>query len=364
MSACIYHDAESVTICPSCDFAVCQQCVDGGEDGVCAECTASNANQAAAAQAEEVPRCKYCRIAADDETPIDHDGYCETCAALPRCATHSELIAFDACKSCRSQYCRKCLGFNNVCEACTARQAAAPRPKPAAPKPGATGPVKAGTGPVKSGTGPVKGGTGAIKKGTGPTGRPDAPRPKRPRPPGAAGPAKPGTGRKKPESELDEKGRPKKRPPTRGAAAIEAKMQQSQMGQRARMQLIAAVVVVGAIAMVLLSGWVMRANSTEESSKQVQAQMVEVHRAVVRFHKKHNRLPTNEDDIKRTLKTMAVPNAARYRISLEPGKPSSVVYQLSGEEGFMIMGVDGKGQLVQNSDGTPVTIDQYYDSGL
>jgi hypothetical protein len=92
--------------------------------------------------------------------------------------------------------------------------------------------------------------------------------------------------------------------------------------------------------------------------------MVEVHRAVVKFHKKHNRLPTNEDDIKRTLKTMAVPDAARYRISLEPGKPSSVVYQLSGEEGFMIMGVDGKGQLIQNSDGSAVTIDQYYDSGL
>jgi type II secretory pathway pseudopilin PulG len=351
MADCIYHDAVAVTNCPECDFAVCQACLDGGEDGMCANCTEDRARRAQAVVAEEVARCKYCRIAEDDETPLDHDGYCGTCAALPRCATHDDLIAFDNCKSCRAQYCRKCLGFNNVCESCTAKQKAAP-PRP--PKP-ATAERPAGTGAIKRPP------DGAKKPGTGPVKRPadgGPPKPKRPRPPAAqAEGAKPGAKRKKGEPELDEKGRPKKRPPSRGTQAVEAKLQSS-MGGRARKQFIAVGVVVGAVAIVLLSGLVMRASSTEEQTKQVQDQMVEVHRAVSHYYKQHSRLPSNGEEIKTTMVALGVKNAKRIKIT-DKLAPGAVFYQLSGEEGFVIMGGDSKGEAIKTGSGAPVTLDQY-----
>lgn len=346
MSACIYHDAESVTICPSCDFAVCQECLDGGADGVCANCTEDRARQQAQVAAEEVERCKYCRIAADEETTLDHDGYCTTCAALPRCATHDDLIAFDHCKSCRQQFCRKCLGFNNVCEACTIKQKAnPPRPKP----PAAAG----GTGAVKRPDGAKKG-TGTVRKGEGP------PKPKRPRPPGTAAgkPGAPGARRKKGEPELDEKGRPKKRPPSRGTAAMEAKLQ-SKMGGNARKQLIAAMVVVGACVLVLASSLVMRASSAESQTKVIQDQMVTVHQTVLAYYKEYKRWPPSADAIKDEMIKLGTKDAKRIKVADKP-EPSAVVYQLSGEDGFMVTGADPKGETIKSTNGNPVALDQYF----
>src|SRR5687768_12150539 len=110
MSACIYHDeAESVTLCPGCDFGVCQKCMDERVAGVCSTCSEEQAlrqqdrEQRGADVAQNVPRCNYCRAAGDDETPLDEEGYCEACRVLPRCSDHSELIAVGHCKSCRQE---------------------------------------------------------------------------------------------------------------------------------------------------------------------------------------------------------------------------------------------------------------------
>jgi hypothetical protein len=365
MSACIYHDAEAVAVCPSCDFAVCQGCLDNGADGMCEECAGARDRQAAMAAVEEVERCKYCRIASDEETILDMDGYCASCAALPRCATHDDLIAFDACKSCRQQYCRKCLGFNNVCEACTLKQKAAPpRPKPPASAGGTgavkregakagTGAVKKGTGAVKKGTGPIKGGTGPIKAEAG-----DRPKPKRPRPPGPGAKPTDAKGRKRPEPELDEKGRPKKKPPSRGTAAMASKMD-AQLAGRARKQMVAMAVVIGAIAIILMGSMMVKASSPEAQTKAVQEQMVAVQQAVVAFNKSHSHWPASAEDIRGQLTQMGVPGASKFKIATKPA-PSTVIYQLSGEDGFLITGTDAEGQVLKSSNGNPIALDQYF----
>jgi hypothetical protein len=267
---------------------------------------------------------------------------------LPRCATHDDLIAFDHCKSCRAQYCRKCLGFANVCEACTIKQKANP-PKP--PKPAA---AAGGTGAMKRPDG-AKRGTGPVKKGEGP------PRPKRPRPPGATPAGKgasAGARRKKGEPELDEKGRPKKKPPSRGTQAMEAKLQ-TKMAPNARMQMIATFVVIGACVIVLAGSFVMRASSTESQSKVIQEQMVTVHQAAVAYYKENKRWPPTPDAVKDELIKMGAKGAKNIKVADKP-TPSAVVYQLSGEDGFLVTGADAKGEVIKTANGSPIALDQYF----
>jgi hypothetical protein len=343
MADCIYHDAVAVTNCPECDFAVCQACLDGGEDGMCANCTEDSNRRASAVVAEEVARCKYCHIAEDDETPLDTDGYCGTCAALPRCATHDDLIAFDTCKGCRQQFCRKCLGFNNVCEACTAKQKAAP-PRP--PRPPAE---KAGAAKRPDG----------AKKGAGPAKRPDGPKPKRPRPPAADEAPK---RRKKGEPELDAKGRPKKRPPSRGTQAMEAKLQAQAAAKRRPM--IIAGAVVGLVVVTLLVG-MFRPMSAEDFNNRIRPQMVAVHKAVLMYYRENRSLPRSEGALKAKLDSMPGDELKGLKLKFggSPDGPGQVVYKKRGE-GFVVQATDQKGELMLGETGMPLTLDESYDSGI
>jgi hypothetical protein len=151
MSDCIYHDAPSVAVCPACEFPVCQECIDGGENGVCAECTTERKERQAnsvlvrdflpaapIAPVVSAARCGYCRVLEDEETPLNEEGFCESCAILPRCVNHIDLVAVDKCKVCRQPHCRKCLGFTNICPSCTekgkvASESAAKITKPKSP---------------------------------------------------------------------------------------------------------------------------------------------------------------------------------------------------------------------------------------
>lgn len=355
MSACIYHDAEAAAICASCDFAVCQVCLDGGKDGVCATCYEEDAHRAERAEraaATEIRRCAYCRAMEDDETPLDPHGYCGSCAALTRCATHEEAIAFGQCQVCRSQYCRKCLGFEDICTGCKAKAAAADRPKPQGTKklPNAGGTNKLGTdelpkkrpagAPTKRGTGTQRPGTG--KPGTGRTGT------------GKTGTGKVGTGKLGAEA----------KPPTRGQAAIQARLQVSSKPIPRTWLIgggVAAVVLVLGLLVMLMSG----GNSAEAVTERMQRRAVSVHQAVVHHYHKSGKLPQRPEEIKQALRTLKVEGASKIRIALDEkrARPESVIYKRDGETNFIIQASDREGELLKRDDGQVFYLDQFFDSG-
>jgi hypothetical protein len=325
--------------------------MDTGVDGVCATCSEERAirQQESAVQrdwevAQNVPRCNYCRAAEDEDTTLDTEGYCDACRVLPRCSDHSELIAVGHCKSCRQEFCRKCLGFTDVCQSCAAKQKAKPPSKP----PGASTAPKAG---ASSGA------------------KPSGARPKKKRPPGAdkaapKGATKPGEAppkRKKGEPELDEKGRPKKKPPPRGQAAMVDKLKAKQSGKK-KVYILATSVVGALCVLVLLSGMWMKAVSPEEQAKRVEEKMVVVHRAVLHYHKVTGQLPNTTDDIYRALGDMRVKGAKSIKIGLSPAEvPGGVVFKR--EKGaFYITGADTTGQVLKNANGQAIYLDQYFDS--
>lgn len=325
--------------------------MDEGADGVCATCAEERSirQQQSAVQrdwevAQQVPRCNYCRAAGDEETPLDEEGYCEACRVLPRCSDHSDLIAVGHCKSCRQEFCRKCLGFTDVCQACAAKQKAKPAAKPG----------------TKSGARPA--GASAGSKAGATAGKPTGARKKK-RPPGAAAPEPKGARPKgKKEVELDEKGRPKKKPPTRGQTAVAEKLKAKAAGRNKLYIMISSVA--GALCvLVLLSGMWIKANSPEAESKRLQDQMVAVHRAVGYYYRKTNQLPRTGQDIQAALMEMRVKGANRIRIVAAgaPPAPSSIVYEPKGEA-FYIKAADGKGALLKNEAGGVIQLDQYFDS--
>lgn len=347
MSApCIYHDDQpSVTLCPGCDFGVCQKCMDEGAEGVCATCNEernvrreTSAIQREYEVAQSVRRCNYCRVGEDDETPLDQEGYCEACRVLPRCTTHVDLIAVGHCKSCRSEYCRKCLGFTDICQDCQSKQKAQPK-KPggasSAPRAGAT-----------SGTSPA----GARKKKR-PAGT-EADRPKKKRPPGAKGAA-----------EDTEEKKKKKKKPTRGEIALKEK-QQAKTAGKLRMQVLVVGIVGALVCIVMASGMWMRAQSPEEQAKRLQEQMVMVHQGVFHYYRKMNQMPRTADDIKRALADMKNREGRSIRIHTGEGSPppGSVIFTPGEDTGFTIKATDHKGEFLKAQGGAPIMIDQYYDS--
>lgn len=329
--------------------------MDEGADGVCSTCSEERAvrAQTSAVQrewevAQQVPRCNYCRAAADDETPLDEEGYCEACRVLPRCTDHADLIAVGHCKSCRQEFCRKCLGFTDVCQACAAKQKAKPAAKPG---------TKSGAKPAGAGSSAKAGASGA---------KPGGARPKKKRPPGAAEAEPKGARPKgkggKPAVELDEKGRPKKKPPTRGQTAVAEKMKAKSAG-RSKLFIIMSSVAGALCVLVLLSGMWLKANSPEAESVRLQEQMIQVHRAVIHYQNKTHRLPGSADDIRAALAELRLKGANRIRVVMAGAgsSPSSVVFEPKGES-FFIRAADGKGQELRNASGGVVEINQYFDS--
>ncbi|MDB5100872.1 MAG: hypothetical protein JWM80_5293 [Cyanobacteria bacterium RYN_339] len=353
MSACIYHDAEAVAICPSCDFGVCQTCMDQGSEGVCSTCSEErdmrrqhSALQREYTVEEQVARCNYCRAQADEETPLDGQGYCPTCSTLARCCLHDDLIAVGHCKSCRKEYCRKCLGFTDVCQSCTAKNKS--RPTKAAP-PSTVKNVKkraAGTSPMKESASGRKDGEGrrrdetAALKGGGTKSSKNAP-------------AEPENGEKK-----------KKKAPTRGMIAMEAKMAAKAPAPK-RFPIIAAALVGAVGVIVFLSGTMLNASSPEGQLKLRQEEMVKVHRGVIQYYKDHGKLPSKPDQIVGTLRRMDVKGAEKLKIAMGMGQkgspPNTILYAASGAT-FMVLAADDKGKVLLNSRGQPLSLDQSYDS--
>lgn len=316
--------------------------MDGGAEGVCKTCAEerSSRRESSAFQREYVvetvvARCNYCRAGEDETTTLDHDGYCEACRALPRCIQHGELIAVGHCKTCRREFCRKCLGFTDVCQDCTAKNKTKPL-KEKAPTAGAA---------AKSGK------IGAKKaKQTSPMVGPAA----------AKGKAKSMTG-SRPLAEPESKGKKKAAlPPSRGRKAMEEKLVNKSAG-RTRSQIMVAATALAVGILVLISGAFMHAMSPEEQAKRMREQMITVHKGVVHYMKKVGKAPKDEGDIRRALSDMKAPNSARIVISFGVSQPSAVIYKPSRSGGFIIQATNERGELLQDS-GTPFYLDQYFDS--
>ncbi len=347
MSSCIYDDAPSVTVCTGCDFGVCQDCIDGGGDGVCKTCyeERSSRQKESAFQREytvetHVPRCNYCRAAEDETTTLDAEGYCDACRALSRCILHEELIAVGHCKTCRREFCRKCLGFTDVCQECTAKNKTKPLKDKApsataAPKPSKSPKKAKKTAPMEEPAASARGTKGG-KAGT--------------------------KGLKGKSKQLEEEPALKKGPkkPSRGQAAIVEKLQKNS-GARSRTQLLIAASILAIGMLVMVSGMYMHAMSPEEQARKIKDQMVTVHRGVVHHYKKRGKLPKNSEDIQRALAEMKVRGAGRIKITLKATEPGAVIY-VPGQSGFMVQGADSKGELLMSPTGVPFYLDQYYDS--
>lgn len=348
MSApCIYHDEfESIALCPGCDFGVCQKCMDDGAEGVCSTCAEerafrkeNSAVQRAYEVAEAVARCNYCRVASSDEAPLDAHGYCEACQALPRCTTHSDLIAVGHCKGCRQEYCRKCLGFTDVCQDCTAKQKVKPKkPAPAGAEPaGARKGASRGQAPAgaRKRTAPL-----GAEPGAGPAG-------KRKRPAGAGKPSG--------KAEAGEDGVKKKPKPSRGEAALQEKLK----GERSPLNVVIASVAGALVLLVLFSGMFLSAQSPEAQAKRIRQEMQLVHQAVMHYERKVGRLPAQPDEIKRALADMRAPNHKKIRIGLSPAEaPGGVVYARVGNRGFMITGADSDGNSLRDASGAVLYLNQ------
>lgn len=350
MSSCIYHDADAVAICPSCDFGVCQACLDGGSEGVCQTCVEEREfrQKTSAVQREYtteavLPRCNYCRAAADDDTPLDADGYCPTCTILPRCVSHQDLIAVGPCKGCRRDFCRKCLGFTDVCPTCTANN----RVKPKAQTKPMTAGGRSPTRPMGKGSRGVeapaaKGKTGPIKG-----------------PPGPGGTGKMKGGKAAPAEE----GKPKRG--RGGKEAIEAKLQ-AQNGGNMRTQL----AIAGVVLLLLLGGafGFLKANasSPEEQARRLQEQMVAVHKAVLAHQSRLQHLPRNQGELLGSLAEASVPDRKHLKLVMRPqnapplnrGEPNTVYYQAAGD-GFIVLATDAEGKLLTDAKGGPIMLDQF-----
>lgn len=332
MSACIYHEAEAVTICPGCDFGVCQACMDGGGDGVCATCFEERqSRQESSAPAAEVRRCNYCRAAEDDLTTIDEEGYCEACRVLPRCSDHSELIAVGQCKGCRQEFCRKCLGFTDYCQSCAAKEKA----KPQVPRPPAA--------PARP--------AGAKKK-----------RPAGARPPAGKAPSKRGDGAGKASGKGPAEAGARKRKPSRGREALQARLEAKSSG-RGRVGIIVVAVVCALGLLTFLSGMYLQATSPEEQVKQLEDQMVVVHRAVRHYQHVVGHLPNSPRDIYRSLADMKVSNYRQIHVALlSTDLPKrSILYSHKGAT-FTICASDGTGNLLKTPSGGVISLDQSFDS--
>ena len=329
--------------------------MDGGGDGVCKTCfeERSSRQRESAFQRERtveavVPRCNYCRAAEDEATTLDAEGYCDACRALSRCILHEELIAVGHCKTCRREFCRKCLGFTDVCQECTAKAKTKPLKDKApsaaaAPKPGKSPKKAKKTSPMEAPAPAAKG----ARTGTGPMKA------------GAAAAGKKGKTKGLPEDAEPPKKGPKK--PSRGQAAMEEKLQKNS-AKRSRTQLIAAASILALGILIMVSGMYMHAMSPEEQARRVKDQMVTVHRGVVHHYRKNGKLPKSSEDIQRALAELKVKGAGKIKISLRTAtEPGAVVY-VPSQSGFMIQGADNKGQLLLSPAGSPFFLDQYYDS--
>jgi hypothetical protein len=203
----------------------------------------------------------------------------------------------------------------------------------------------------------AKKGTGPVKKGDG------SPKPKRPRPPGAKDgpPGKAGARRKRGEPELDEKGRPKKRPPSRGTVAMEAKLKAQSEGNR-RPKIIAAVAG-GVLLLVLLAG-IFRPISAEEFGTRMRPQMIAVHKAVLAYYRRHRELPPDSGALRDQLVSMSLPEAKGLKLKFcqAPDGPGQVIYMKKGD-GFVVQATDNNGHMLVGDDGSPLSFNQFYESG-
>jgi hypothetical protein len=342
MASCIYDDSPSVAICSGCDFGVCQACLDGGGDGVCRTCAEERAHrrESSAIQREyeapavQVRRCNYCRAAEDDSTTLDGDGYCEACRDLPRCVAHSDLIAVGNCKACRREYCRKCLGFTDVCQSCQARQktrpltdkggAAAAAGKPVTKKARKTSPIEAPAPAARKGD---KGG-GGTAAATGPDGKPA-----------------------------------KKR--SRGQAVIEEKLRSAHTSEQSKTKKLVLAAATAVVLLLMPAGAYLQAMSPEAQSAKIYEQMVVVHRGVVHHYRKTNKIPKSVPEIRAALEEMNVKGARRIKIAMDDdSRTGAVIYAPSQTgSGFMIQGADSRGELLMAPNDTPLFLDQYYESG-
>jgi hypothetical protein len=340
MASCIYDDSPSISICPGCDFGVCQDCVDAGSEGVCRTCSEERAHrrESSAIQREyeapstQVRRCNYCRAAEDDSTALDGDGYCEACRELPRCVAHGDLIAVGNCKSCRREYCRKCLGFTDVCQSCQSRQ----KTRPLSDRGGAAAAAAKAAPKKAKKTSPIEGNPPAARKGE-----------KGGSPPAATAEGKPG----------------KKR--TRGQAAIEERLRAKRSAQHSRTRNLVLAAVAAVFLLLMSGGAYLHAMSPEAQAAKIQEQMVTVHRAVVHHYRKTNKLPQSVPEIRAALEEMHVKGARRIKIAMEgDSRTGAVIYMPSRTgSGFMIQGANGRGELLMAPNDAPLFLDQYYESG-
>lgn len=339
MASCIYDDSPAVGVCPGCDFGVCQSCLDQGTEGVCKTCAEeretrrsnSALNRTYETPAAPVKRCNYCRAAEDEQTSLDEEGYCEACRALPRCIAHADLVAVGHCKTCRREFCRKCLGFTDICQACQAK----PKTRPLTDK--AAAEAARGGKPAKKArqTAPMDG--GGTKGGK--------PKPRAPK--GKDG---------------GEATAPKRR--TRGQSAIEEKLR-AQNANRPKTRLIVFASVLALGLLLLVSGTYMHAMSPDAQAAKLREQMFVVHRAVVLHYKKTDRFPSSPAEISATLETMNVKGARRIRISSSHTRaPNTIIYaQNRNGAGFTIQGADNRGELLLDPNQMPYMLDEYSDTG-
>jgi hypothetical protein len=331
--------------------------MDEGSEGVCSTCSEErdmrrqhSALQREYTVEEQVARCNYCRAQADDETPLDEQGYCPTCSSLARCCLHDDLIAVGHCKSCRQEYCRKCLGFTDVCQSCTAKNKA--RAPKQAPPPAVKGTKKraAGTSPIKEKDAPAASGKkegtkrrdeSAPLKGTKNLAKGAAPEP----------------------AEKDGKNK-KKKAPTRGMIAMEQRMAAKAPPPK-RFPVLAASAVGAVLCIVVLSGMFMHASSPEEQAKLRQEEMITVHRGVIEYYKENGKLPKKPEQIVSALRRLNVKGVEKLKISLGPVRnqvtPNTILVSGSGAT-FEVLASDDQGRVMTNSRGQPLALDQSYDS--
>ncbi len=357
MSSCIYHDFEAVAICPSCDFGVCQTCLDEGENGVCSTCMEEQRSRDAARvvksqdEMTEGRRCHYCRVAEDAETRLDHHGYCETCGVLNRCHVHEEAIAIGHCKSCRREYCRKCLGFADVCQTCTAQKKTKPLQAPPQPvaKNGSTKPVSKKSEKTAATKTPVataspterkssgktetaaKAASGGISiKVSGQTQTKAAP--------GSSGAG--GEGKPRSKQELDKE-----------ASAKPA--------ARRRLPIMLAASVLLMVGVLIYSG-VLFGGAPAGKDLPMDEQMKSVHRGVVGFTRKYRRVPRSLSELQEAV-NLELGGQAGISLSIKKTtQAKTVIYQQSGN-GYVITATDEHGGPVILK-GIPIRLDQYSDT--
>jgi hypothetical protein len=357
MSSCIYHDFEAVAICPSCDFGVCQTCLDEGENGVCSTCMEEQRSRDAARvvksqdEMAEGRRCHYCRVAEDAETRLDYHGYCETCAVLNRCHVHEEAIAIGHCKSCRREYCRKCLGFADVCQTCTAQKKTKPLQAPAQPaaKSGSAKPVGKKSEKTAATKAPVATASRTERK---PLGKTET----------AAKAASGGIGIK--AGGLTQT----KDVPGGSGASGEGKLRLKQEpaneasakpAARRRLPMVLGASVLLVVGALIYSG-VLLGGAPAGKTLPMDEQMKSVHRGVVGFTRKYRRIPHGLSELQEAVNLELGQQAGISLSTKKTTLPKTVIYQQSGN-GYVITATDEHGGPVINN-GIPIRLDQYSDT--